>query len=400
MVTKRFTVRWLEAVKPPATDRVEYWDGTISGFGLRVTDRGRMTWVLLYRHEGRKRRYTLGTYPALSLADAREAADEALVAVAKGRDPATEKKAARVAETFGELFDQYLENYAKPRKKSWKEDERAFKRDLLPRFRHRKAVSITRKELRDLLRDIVNRGAPVLANRTMEMVRRMYHWALEEEILEVNPFTAMKPPGEERRRDRVLSDEEIKQVWQALDGEPARIAARFRLQLLTGQRPGEVRQMRWSDVDAESGWWIIPNELTKNGRAHRVPLTHSAIAILEELHRNGHDNSPWVFPSPARSGPVRSNTKPTASIRKSSTVDFRPHDLRRTVATNITGLGFSRFLIGRLLNHVDQSVTGVYDLYQYDREKQQMLVTWERQLDLILLGRKDEDGKVVSLRTA
>jgi integrase len=395
------TSRFVSSTAAPASGRVEHWDTVVRGLGLRVTSNGAKSWVVMYRHQGRKRRLTLGTFPPLPLADARRQAAEALRGVALGKDPAGRKKEERAAETFGDIAEQYVEIYAKKEKRSWLEDRRALDRDLLPRFKHRKAASITRRELRKLLREIVDRGAPILANRTLEIARRIYNWALDEEIesVEVNPFAGMKPISEAKRRDRVLSDDEVLKVWDKVTVEKATTAARYRLGLLTGQRPGEIRKMRWQDLDLGSGWWTIPGEFTKNARMHRVPLAGLAVLILKELATQ-QMHPEWVFPSQTRNGSVRANTNQVARIRKATGVDFTPHDLRRTVGTNITGLGFSRFVMHRVLNHTESGVGEVYDLYEYDREKRAALEAWSRRLEEIIAGKPASDSNVAELRRA
>ena len=201
----------------------------------------------MYRHHQRVRRLSLGVYPALSLADARGLAQAALREVAAGRDPAADKAAERAADTFGDLAGRYLEKYAKPRKRSWREDRRALDRDLLPRFKHRKAADIKRREIIECLEDIKARGAPVLANRTLAITRRIYNWGIAQEIVENNPCAMIERPGIETPRDRVLSDDEIRLIWKALGEMPPLEGGRFKLMFLTASRPGEVRQMRWQD---------------------------------------------------------------------------------------------------------------------------------------------------------
>jgi len=397
MPTKNLTIRFIDSIAPPASGRVEYWDDSTPGFGLRVSDSGRKTWVVLYRH-GKVRRLTLGTYPTLPLADAREMAKDALRAAAKGKDPAGEKRTARLGDTFGDLAEDYIELYAKPNKRSWKEDRRALDRDLLPKFKNRKAADIKRREAIALLDRIKARGAAVLANRTLEIMRGIYNWGIDKERVEHNPCTGIRA-AEETSRDRVLSDDEIRKVWAALTRQPLVIANRFRIQLITAQRPGEVRKMRWPDIDNDSGWWTIPAEITKNRLSHRVWLTDHALAVLREMkEQSGHAG--WVFPSPSTEGPVRSNTKPTAAICKTSGVNFTPHDLRRTAASHMASLGISRFTISRVLNHVEKSVTATYDRHSYDAEKRAALEAWAQRMSEIIAGKKRAEGKVVPLRPA
>ena len=398
MPTRNFTVRFLDSLKKPTTGRVEYWDSQTPGFGLRVAKSGRKSWVVLYRHQGRLRRLTLGTYPTLPLADSRGQAKDALRAAAKGKDPAGEKSVARLGDTFGDLAEDYIEFYAKPNKRSWREDRRALDRDLLPKFKHRKAADIRRREVIALLDGVRARGAGVLANRTLEIMRGIYNWGIDKERVDTNPCLGITP-GEETARDRVLSEDEIRKVWNALDGQPPVIAYQFKLQLITAQRPGEVRMLRWRDIDEDTNWWTIPAEITKNRLSHRVWLPDAAQNVLAAMKKQSGEGA-WVFPSPTADGPVRSNTKPTAAIRKASEISFTPHDLRRTAASHMASLGISRFTIGRVLNHVEKSVTATYDRHSYDQEKRQALEAWADRLAQILVNKKPVADKIVKLRPA
>ena len=395
------TVRSLEAIKPPKFGRVECWDEDVRGLGLRVSASGRKTWVLMYRVRGDKRlrRATLGTYPTLTLADARDQARTDLTAAAKGRDPAAERKTERQAETFGELAEDYMERYAKKRKRSWFKDRQALDRDLLPRFRHRKATGITRREVIALLEEIADRGAPVGANRTLEIIRRIYNWGIEQEIVTVNPCQRISKPGAERKRDRVLSDDEIRAVWTALEAETPRMRDLFRLRLLTAQRPGEVSRMRWEDIDMGSGWWTIPPEFSKNGLSHHVPLSPLAMDTLRQIEGYGNEKG-WVFPSPTGKGPLRAVWRAMGNIRKKTGAEFVPHDLRRTVATRMTGdLGIARLTVAKVLNHVETGVTAIYDRHGYDTEKRHALEAWAAHLESILSGKPKADN-VVTLAAA
>jgi len=394
------TVRSLDAIKPSPEGRLEYWDEDTKGLGLRVSASGRKSWVLMYRVRGEKRlrRATLGTYPVLSLADARDMAQTDLRAAAKGEDPAATRKAEREADTFGDLAERYIERYAKKRKKSWFKDRQALDRDLLPRFKHRKAASITRREVIDLLEEIANRGAPVGANRTLEIIRRIYNWAIEQEYVVTNPCQRIKKIGVEKRRDRVLADDEIRAVWAAFEKQ-ARVGNLFKLRLLTIQRPSEVSQMRWQDIDVDSAWWTIPAEFSKNGLPHRVPLSPSAVNMLQSIRAACGGKSEWVFPSPTGRGPLRNVWRAIDYIRKSSGVEFTPHDLRRTGASRMTGdLGFSRLVVARVLNHAETGVTATYDRHSYDREKRQALDAWDSRLQNILRAESSRTN-VVRLAT-
>jgi len=399
MPTKNLTVRFIDRIDPPASGRVEYWDSNAPGFGLRVSERGRMTWFAMYRHEGRLRRLTLGTYPTLPLADARDLAREALRRAAKGGDPAGEKKAVKLGDTFADIARDYIKLYAKPNKRSWKADENTLNRDLLPRFRHRKAGGVKRQDVKAMVAEIVARGAPVMAQRTLELMRTIYNWAIEEERVEHNPCFRIGRASRVVERDRVLSEEEIRDVWRALEQQPLNVAARFRLQLLTAQRSGEVRRMRWVDVDLQTGWWTIPAEVSKNQLSHRVPLSAWASDILRDTKAQA-GSIKWVFPGSKPKSPISASAKPLQRVREASGVNFWLHDLRRTAASSMTSIGLTREMVAKVLNHVEKGVTRVYDRYTYDREKRQALEAWAVRLEEILAGKKHADDKVVAFRPA
>jgi integrase len=176
---------------------------------------------------------TLGAYPTLSLADARRLARAALRDAAHGADPAGEKQAQRRAESFGELAELYLEKHAKVLKRSWREDERTINRELLPRWKNWNAIEIKRKHVIAMLDEIAGRGSGTMANRTRALASKIFNFGIQRGVVEYNPVHNVTIPGEERRRDRVLTEEEIRRVWGALDHERLPIAATLKLALLT-----------------------------------------------------------------------------------------------------------------------------------------------------------------------
>ncbi len=364
-----FTARTIEALKPAeGSGRVEYWDDSLPGFGMRLSPQGRKTWVLMFWFNGRQRRLTLGTYPALSLSEARQRARDALHEASYGADPAAAKQAERQAETFEELAQEYLDRHAKLKKKSWREDKRLLDRDFLPQWRHSRAKAISRRDVIHILDRIVDRKAPIQANRALALIRKVFNFGIQRSILEVNPAWHLPAPAEEQRRDRVLSSEEIATLWGALESQASPISGYFKLLFLTAQRPGEVLKMEWSEIDLTDGWWVIPPGKSKNGLSHRIPLSASATRILREL-RLACGSPTWVFPGRGKKSPVQNIKRPLNDIRKSSDTAFRPHDLRRTAASHMTGMGISRLTVSKILNHVESSVTAVYDRHSYDPEK-------------------------------
>jgi integrase len=222
-----------------------------------------------------------------------------------------------------------------------------------------------------------------MANRVFEVTRRLYTWAIGKDLVETSPCVGLSKPSPETQRDRVLTEDEIRAVWTACEAEPGIIADAFRLMLVTAQRRGEVLSMRWQDVDGT--WWTIPAELAKNGLAHRLPVNPQALAILERLRKRAR--GPWVFPSPTTDRPIENPQKAAERLRERSKVpDLRLHDLRRTAASLMTGMGIPRLTVKKILNHAERDVTAVYDRHSYDGEKRTALEAWGRRLEAIVSG--------------
>lgn len=360
----------------------DYWDQTLPGFGVRVSKTGHKTFVVRYTRDGSKRRITIGPYPAFSLADAREKGRELLHAIQRGDDPQAERQEERQAVTFGELAAEYLERHAKLKKRSWREDERILGVDLLPRWRKRSAAEIDRRDVAGVLDGIMDRGSPIMANRTKALVSKIFNFGIARGLVDHNPSHGIPQPAKARQRDRVLSEEEIRRLWRVLDDQGTAMAASFKLRLLTAQRGVEVLTMRWSDVDGD--WWTIPGDVAKNGFSHRVPLSEPAQAILAEL-RDAADGSRWVFPSPKVAGkPIVNVQKAADRLVELAGVEFVPHDLRRTAASHMTSMGVPRLVVSKILNHVERGVTAVYDRHSYDEEKREALARWGDRLQQII----------------
>ena len=372
--------RFANELEPPPSGQVDYFDTDLRALGLRVSAGGTKTWFLMYRHCGRRRRLTLGSSKILSATAARKLAQRKLADVLKGADPAAEKRAAREAESFAELAALYMEKHAKPNKRSWREDQKMLDYDLLPPWRHRKAPEITRRDVNAVLDAVASRGAIVRANRVRALVSKIFNFAISRDIAEHNPVQGVMRPAEETRRDRVLSEREIEVLWKELDNEPAKIAAIFKMALLTAQRKAEVLGMRWEEVDLDTGWWVIPGERAKNGLAHRVPIESQTLQILREIKTRANDPV-LVFPGGKAGQAIANLQKRMHELRVRTKIDdFKFHDLRRTAASHMTGLGILRLVVSKILNHAEPGVTAVYDRHSYDPEKRDALARWDRRV--------------------
>ena len=417
MPVLHLTDRTIAALPVPSESerQRDYWDDKLQGFGVRVSYGGRRAFVVRYRVGRRMRRLTVGPYgppPGKSLADARSEARSVLGKAADGEDPAKDKRELLKGELFRELATAYLE-MAEKRHRSWREEKRIIDKDLLPVLGFRRLVDIRRRDIRELVEDIARkRDAPIMANRTLGVLCRMFNFALDREWIEANPASRIPEPGQEQSRERVLSHEELRELWAALDclatevedetdelaqklrSAKARVtpatAQAFQVQLLTAQRPGETQKMRWADVDLESGWWTIPAPVAKNGLAHRVPLTKPVIAILERRRELAGEGAKVVFENRRGAGSIAHRAKKAASIlRRGLSFEFRAHDLRRTASTGMAEAGVHRDHIAKVLNHVEggPAATRIYDRYAYDKEKRDALERWARRLQAIAEGK-------------
>ena len=362
---------------------------------------GRKTFVLMYRTGGRRRRMKLGTYPALGLAKARQQAFGVLGAVERGEDPAEKRKQDRNAGTFEELAQLYLEMHARPNKKpaSIKEDTRILDTYLLPAWGRRKFQSITRSDVIHLLDEVkFKRGAPVMANRVKALASTIFNFAARKALVPetfANPCANVEQPTKEKSRDRVLSDDEIKALLKDLENRAEPTASIYRLVLLTGQRPGEVKALRWCDIDGEN-IWTIPATETKNHREHKVPLSFHALAVIERLRPLTGDGE-FVFAAPG-GGHIQWLQKMSQRIQKNTGFNFRPHDLRRTCATNLSKLGVDDFTIARILNHSWPmgQMTAIYNRWDRLPKMEQALQKWGAKLEAIVTG--EGAAKVVTFK--
>jgi integrase len=402
MPKKNLTAAFVEKVKATG-NQTDYFDTSLPGFSLRVNAKGKKTWCLSYRFSGKWTRYTFGQFPIMMLAEAREFAADSLREVAHGTNPGDKKKEERQADTFDYLASEYIERHAKVKKKSWHEDQRIIDTDLMPIFGGIKAKDLTRRDVRAFL-DRKAKTAPIMANRIRATLRKMYNWGIINEIVEDNPVLLVPLPAKDRQRDRILTEDEIKKVWQALNKEGDGLkshrkrqritAGSLKLRLITAQRGGEVMGMEWSEIDGE--WWTIPGTKTKNGLAHRVPLTPLALRILDEIKKEvegtGGKKKPlsqFVFPGPSGKAPMANPQKALERIQTATGIHFRGHDLRRTAASLMTGMGTSRLTVSKILNHVEPGVTAVYDRHSYDKEKREALEAWSRQLTIMVSDLKE-----------
>ncbi len=371
---RKMQLRELSVVKAkPRAQAYLIWDTKEHGLALRVQPSGTKSWTVIYSRRGRPRWLHLGSADVIGLADARLKAKKTMLAVAEGKDPAAEKRAERSKGTFEELHKRYVDEYAKKQNKSWAQADKLVKRYALPRFGQLQAADVSRADVEGMMA----RLAPVLANQALAAVGAVFSWGIKKDVLAINPCGKVDR-NPTRARERVLFDSELPVFWRALDDIKPVPAAVLRMILLTGQRPGEVAHMRREHI--VDGWWELPGEPvpglqwpgTKNGASHRVWLPTPAQAIIAEM-LDGR-TSGFVFAG-ARGQPVQTATAIAmrAVSDKLGGEPVRPHDLRRTHGTTITGLKFGRDAMNRIQNHRDGGIASVYDRHQYAEENKRIM---------------------------
>ena len=396
-MAKKLTDARIRALRPRKA-RYEVWDGR--GFGVRVAPSGRKSFIFMYRFNGRPRRLTIGTFPGTTLAKANAAVTDAQSKLDQRIDPGevaiADWRAERDAETFKDLVSIWIERWAKQNRKRWQEAKMTLEYDAIPAFGNWKVRDIRRKDIIRLLDNIMDRGSPTAANRNLGLLRQLFKFAIQRDMVESSPCEAVDYPAKEHLRDRALSENEVKAFWEQLPevGLSPTLQLVLKFCLVTAQRRGEVVNGQKSEF--EDGWWTIPGERTKSGREHRVPLSPMAKKLLKQIVDRSGD-SRWLFPS-RNDRPIAADyvtAKLWEKVENFNIQKFTVHDLRRTAASHMTALGYSRFDVGKVLNHAETGVTGVYDRYGYDKEKRAALNAWARKLEEITTGNGQK--KVVSI---
>jgi integrase len=419
------------------------------GLMARVHPSGAISFRFRYKRSGTSFVMVLGEYPHLSLAEAHDQHDRALKELERGLDPIEERdRRDREAEharqehtqagTVADLVEQFVhrklraERWDAPADR-WIRDEKAKTKArkrpdaaaaLLgyedpkapPRKRRRKtnkatllsehgkvkARDLTKRQLIALLDDIVDRGAPVTANRTYALLSQLFDWAAAKDLVPASPMAGIeRPGGDEATRSRSLNSDEIKTLWSKLDTSEMAKATRIALKLLltTGQRRGELTFAKWSHFDLDAKLWTIPAELLKTSHArkgnpdpHQVPLSPMAIKLLTELQTISADGT-YLLPSHGR----KKNDRPYSAGVLTRAVHinrkhlgiaaFTPHDLRRTAASFMTKLGIPRLHVEKVLNHSTGDIAEVYDRHDYAAEKRIALERWAAHLTLVIAGK-------------
>ena len=419
--------------------RVERFDAGVPGLCLRVTDRGVKTWAVYYKFPGINRkgerallnqRLTIGQWPGIGVAEARDAArvvkDQAKAGVnpKEAREAANTADGDEAADTFGAIAEEYIkieclerklknDKVLPPKLKRGREVESIIRRELMPHWQHRPLAELRKRDAIKLTEGLVDAGKPAAAHRLHEIIRRIGRWTARRDEIDLNPFADMDPPAPKVIRDRYLEPPEIEAVWSAWDAMGYPFGTLGKLLLVTAQRLNEVAQMQWSEIDRDNALWIIPADRTKSGRETEVPLSSLALEILDALPRFAGGD--FVFTTTSGKSPVsgfsKSKRRTDILIQEAAREQaeeagedpesvgpmphWRTHDLRRTARTGLAELGVPQIVAEKVLNHAERNVlVKTYDRHEYAAEKRDALERWALRLREITEPPPENGGKL------
>ncbi|HSF17687.1 MAG TPA: tyrosine-type recombinase/integrase [Vicinamibacteria bacterium] len=377
------TIKNLEV--PPNATRIDIFEEGGEGFGIRVGRRKKVWFKLSRDTAGKKVRTTLGEYPKLSLKDARK----------KAKAEARRAPRASEARTFADLAALFMQDQLDDlRPNTAREYKRVLDEELIPRFGDQRPEKITRIDVRAFLREKAEKY-PIQANRIRSIAHRVFSWAATEDLTTNHPVAGIVP-RKETKRDRVLRHEELRSIWNATAKEAPITCSFMRALMLTGLRRSEVLGAKWEHIDLEGGFWRIPSVATKSRMRIDVPLTAALRELFRDLRPFARDKT-HVF-----SDFHQDDDKPLAGLSKfkarieerSKTSDWRLHDIRRTVITELGNMGCPDEVKRLLLGHVITGALANYDHSSMAIEKREWLERWQRKLASIVA---DKSAAVLSM---
>ena len=395
MKLSKGTVTALTADKPDCV----VWDDTLPGFGVRIRA-GKKSWLVQYRINGQQRREKLGDVRQVSLDDARSIARKRFAQIELGQDPAADRaavkaKAASAKVTLARVADAYVDSRrGVVREKSIAEMNRYLKGTWEP-LRDRPVDSVTRSDVSIILHGVTKDSGRVSSSRARSYLSAAFAWGMREGLCDSNPVVGTNvPDADVPSRDRILSDSELRLVWNACDDGDRSFDQIVRLLILLGCRRQEIGGLKWSEIDLDAGTLTIAGDRTKGGDTLELALPDAAIAILRSVPRRDSD---FVFGATG----FTSWSIAMAALRQRIAEPIEPpwtiHDLRRTFRSGLGRLGVPPHVAERLVGHAQGGVQAIYDRYSYRAEMANALIMWSEHVAAITEGRK---RKVLALRSA
>jgi hypothetical protein len=403
-MSHRLTDRYLQTVRAPATGRLVVADTEVTGLTLRVTPNGTRSFVVRYRPRRQaQRNFTIpGTYPALSLAEARQRARDIVAAAKRGIDliaeekiqEAERQKAEATARTIRELAAEYVERHCKPHQRRWRDQELRLNNHVIPALGDRAAASIRRADIVELLDGLQHeRGLRQQINRVRSVLAGMFQYAIEREYVAENPVIGTRHRKVELERQRILSDQEMRAIWLALDALPDPGRSFVRALFLTATRRDEARCMQWAEIAPDGNLWLLPAARNKAIRDFEIPLSTLMAALLAAIPRHGA----YVFTLNGEKPWTATESFKRDLDEKSGVTGWVYHDIRRTVRSRLAELSVPYEIAERVLNHAMTKLERTYNRHGYRQEKAQALQRWADHLMGLVYADSD---KVIPLRPA
>jgi integrase len=432
----RFTDRFLQSPRDPQTGkpiapaegkRVRIWDAHRNGLGVRITSTGAKSFFVVRRRKGEKNgqpiTVVLGSYPDMSLADARELADEKLAHLKKGSDPreveATKRKAnaehekaeeARQASVFSMMAETFIKRYVSS-KRTAGPIAQLVRREFVARWGDRPVTEISRSDVIAMVEEIAEES-PSAAHQALIYSRLLFDWAIERGTYGItsSPCHPIKVarliPSLPGRRDRVLDDGEVRLVWEAAWPHGATAEDIFpvgqfvRLLVILGCRRGELSDMTWDEVDLQKATWTLRGDRTKNGDPRLIPLPRFAVEIIAAMPRF---TGPFVFSTTYGKRPISGFAKIKQALDRriaklndgKPIANWRLHDLRRSMRTNLSALAILPLVAEMMIGHRQGGIAAVYDLHRYEAEQRAGFESWCTRLISIV---EPDDGAVNVVR--
>ena len=344
--------------------RIEYCDTKIPGLFIeaRATSEGQGTLYLRYRDSDNKTRYSkIGKTMDITLVEARKQAQLLRAHILLGNYPGADKRDKQHCMTFAEFFEQKYLPFAKPRKRSWRDDEKLYTRRLRSLYGTTPLDKITRHSLQQMHSDLRSELSASSCDHHLGLMSRCLRLALDWKLIADNPAHGLKKYNEDNRRDRLMTDDELQRLMTTLDSDPARTACLvIKWCLYTTCRKGEALHLRWADINRDTNTWTIQAANAKSKKRRTVPLNPSALAILDELQPG--NTSEWVFLNSKNGERLQSVDKVWQRVRKAADLpsDIVIHSLRHQGASMALASGADLATVRDLLGHADISTTEKY----------------------------------------
>ena len=398
MPTIKLTKRVIDDLTKANIDKF-YWDTDITGLAVKVTPKGKKTFLVQYRPGGRgtpTRKITIGPYGDVTLHKAKSEARKILGLRAEGRDPALERQLAKqrsISNKFSDIARQFIEMHAS-QNRTVDETTRILKRDVLPKWGKRSIHDIGKRDVNDLLDAVVARGSHTMANRLLAALRKLFNWCVSRGYISASPCSGIDAPSKEKARDRVLTDDELLTIYKTAQQMGGAFGSIIEMLILTSQRRNEVSEMIWNEVDLDNSLWTIPGSRTKNEKPHFVHLSSLSCSVISNITPTGD----FIFTSNGRS-PFSGFSKSKKRLDDlSGVINWRLHDIRRTVVSGMARLGIAPHIADKILIHQSGTISGVAAVYQQHEfldERKTALDAWSNHVQSLVSG--NDRGNVVNI---